>query len=310
MPRFRLALFCVSGLSMLLGSPGVAQEATRAVSNLSDASRQTIQALKPLPSPSSGADSGETLRLGSGDSSHPLQRAMAMAQEHLDYIQQHVRDYRCQLVKQERLEGKLRPHELIDVKCRSRRVQDGEMLVPLSLYMVWTSPNDLTGREVLFIENENRGDLLVRKGGTRNAFLNLWVEPNSSMAMRDNRYPITEFGFENMLVRLLQVGQEELQYSDCKVKYLDGVRIENRPAFGIEVRHESYRDYFRFHIARIFIDRELRVPVHFESWDWPATAQSEPILLERYRYRDIELNVGLEDQDFDRLNPAYGFRKD
>ena len=297
MAKFPTALCCLVSVLVLCGPVG-AEERTQSVAG------STVRALKPLPSVLSNPPV-----VMPTNKDHPLVPAMELAQEHLDYIRNNVRDYRCRLVKQERVEGVLRRHELIDVKCRRRSDVRGAAM-PLSLYMIWRTPDDLLGREVLYVENRNRGDLLVRKGGNRNAFLNLWVEPTSSMAMRDNRYPITEFGFENMLARLLQVGAEELAYDDCKVKFFEQVKIEGRPSFGLEVRHDVYRDYFRFHIARIFIDRDLRVPVHFESWDWPEQPGEQPVLLERYRYRDIQLNVGLEDRDFDRLNPDYGFRKD
>ena len=266
----------------------------------------TVKALKPVSSRPVSELPNELMQ----QSGNPLLPALDLAREHLAYIRGGIRDYRCQLVKQERIEGRLLPHEVIEVKCRHRQEVGTELQVPFSLYMKWLTPGELRDREALFVEDQFRGDILIRKGGTRNPFLNLWVEPESSMAMRENRYPITEFGFDNLLVRLLEVGEEELQYDDCQVKYIHHAKLDGRDCFGIEVRHDQYRDYFRFHIARIFIDREMRIPVHFEAMGWPTSPGGEPVLMERYRYRDIDLNVGFADEDFDRLNPEYGFRKD
>ena len=277
------------------------QQTTRPVIDRSN----TVTSLRiPIETPA-------TSRLsGAPRPDHPLWPALELARRQLHYIVSEIRDYRCVLVKQERVDGTLLPYEFMEVKCRQRRPDKDGQQVPFSLYMKWLAPEKFRGREALFVENRDRGDVLVRKGGRRNDFLNLWLEPTGSLAMRDNRYPITEFGFENMLVRLLEVGDEELLYDDCEVKFFDDFKLDGRSCFGIEVRHPVYRDYFRFYVVRIFIDNELRVPVHFESYGWPTSSGGEPPLVERYRYRNVELNVDLRDRDFDRQNPAYGFRKD
>ena len=286
-----------------LGLTPVAAWSQRTTRPVIDRSNQVTSRRVPVETPTPPRASR------SAKPDHPLLPVLDLARRHLDYIKREVRDYRCLLVKQERVEGKLFPYEYIEVKCRQRRNDNGRPPVPLSLYMKWLAPEKIQGREAMYVENRDRGDVLVRKGGRRTDFLNLWLEPTSALAMRDNRYPITEFGFENMLARLLEVGQDELQYDDCEVKFYHDFKLDGRPCFGVEVRHPVYQSYFRFYVVRIFIDNELRVPVHFESYDWPAKAGDSPLLVERYRYRNVRLNVGLNDRDFDRHNSAYGFRK-
>ena len=75
----------------------------------------------------------------------------------------------------------------------------------------------------------------------------------------------------------------------------------------IEVRHPQPRPYFDFHIAHIFIDDELDIPIRYAAYSWPATAGGEPILEEEYTYLDVKVNVGLTELDFDADNPAYEF---
>ena len=67
----------------------------------------------------------------------------------------------------------------------------------------------------------------------------------------------------------------------------------------IEVRHPVKRPHFDFHIATIFIDHELNVPIRYASYSWPTEEGGEPVLLEEYTYLDVKLNVGLTDADFD-----------
>ena len=55
------------------------------------------------------------------------------------------------------------------------------------------------------------------------------------------------------------------------------------------------------------MDDELHVPIRFAAYSWPETKDGKPVLQEEYTYRQVSLNVGLSDADFDPKNPAYGF---
>ena len=73
--------------------------------------------------------------------------------------------------------------------------------------------------------------------------------------------------------------------------------------------HPVKRRDFLFHIARIFVDKELMVPLRYEAYDWPAKPGEPPPLLESYTYARLKLNPGLTDADFDPNNPQYNFVK-
>jgi hypothetical protein len=45
----------------------------------------------------------------------------------------------------------------------------------------------------------------------------------------------------------------------------------------------------------------------FRSFGWPEKEGDEIPLLESYTYHDVEINVGLTDEDFDPDNPKYNF---
>ena len=62
----------------------------------------------------------------------------------------------------------------------------------------------------------------------------------------------------------------------------------------------------RLATARIVIDTECDVPVHYEAYEWPAKGQ-KPFLSETYSYYDLKLDIGLTDRDFDPDNPEYAF---
>ena len=73
--------------------------------------------------------------------------------------------------------------------------------------------------------------------------------------------------------------------------------------------HPVPRRNFRFHIARIFVDKELGVPIRYASYDWPKNPGDQPGLIEEYTYLNMKLNQGFADADFSPDNPDYNFTR-
>ncbi len=73
--------------------------------------------------------------------------------------------------------------------------------------------------------------------------------------------------------------------------------------------HPVPRRNFLFHLARIFVDDELGVPVRYEAYDWPREPGGAPELIEEYTYLDLKLNNGFTEADFDVRNPNYAFKR-
>ena len=73
------------------------------------------------------------------------------------------------------------------------------------------------------------------------------------------------------------------------------------------MKHPQARPHFDFHIAQIYIDTELNVPVRYAAFAWPEVGEEKPVLLEEYTYLNMKLNVGLTDADFDEHNSKYNF---
>ena len=49
--------------------------------------------------------------------------------------------------------------------------------------------------------------------------------------------------------------------------------------------------------------------MRFEAYDWPNEPGAEPPVLEEYSYGNIQLNVGLSPEDFQRDHPDYSFSR-
>lgn len=237
---------------------------------------------------------------------HPLWPALEMAVDSYTHIRRNVRDYSCILVRRERVRGDLQTQEFMSAKVRHQRSRDGQVVVPFGVYLKVLAPSKVKGREVLYVDGQNDSMMLVRNGGKRFAFVTTRISPTSETAMATNRYPLTEFGFENLVKRLIQVVKEDMQVSaDTEVDFYPDAKIDGRSCTAIKVVHPTYDERLRFHTATVFVDSELNVPVHYEAYDWPTEQGGEPVLLEQYTYRNIKLNVGFTNYDFDPKNKDY-----
>ena len=240
---------------------------------------------------------------------HPLDPALELAQDALVRIQRDVVDYTATIVKRERIKGQLGNYEYMFAKIRSRKVTDGRITTPLSVYLKFLKPEDIKGREVVWVEGANNNKMRAHEGGLLGRTLpSVWLDTHGALAMRGQLHPIDEIGIENLVAELIKRGEREKQYEECEVTFQKGAKINGRSCTVLSVRHPEPRDYFEFHLAQIFIDDEYNLPVRYAAFHWPTRKddQTGPVL-EEYTYLDMKLNVGLTDADFDSNNPNYGF---
>jgi hypothetical protein len=238
-------------------------------------------------------------QLGPGQpNEHPLMPVLRWAYTGRDNLEK-VQDYSATLAKHERIGGKLLDYEYMFVKLRHK---------PFSVYMYFTGPAALKGQEVIYIEGKNEGNMWAHGVGFQKMIGTISLKPDGPFAMRNQRYPLTELGILNMTRRLVEVGEQDVKYGECEVKFYEGAKINNRVCTCIEVVHPVPRRNFLFHLARIFVDKELNLPIRYESYDWPKEKGGPPELLEEYTYLNLKINNGFTDADFDIKNPNYKFR--
>jgi hypothetical protein len=178
----------------------------------------------------------------------------------------------------------------------------------LSVYLRFLKPDAVKGREVIWVEGKNNGKLLAHEGGRLGALTpSVWLDPTGALAMRGNRYPLTEIGIENLVLKLIEKGERDRKRDECEVNFYKDAKINGRACTLLEVKHPVRRDYFDFHIAQIYIDQELNVPVRYAAMSWPEAEGAEPPILEEYYYANLKLNVGLTDEHFNPHNKNYKF---
>jgi hypothetical protein len=230
---------------------------------------------------------------------HPLVAVLDFAKAGLQEVDQNIKDYSCTLVKRERISGTLSDSEYVFLKVRHE---------PFSVYMYFLGPQAIKGRECIFVDGGNNGKLVAHEGkGFRAKLGTFHLDPNGLIAMRGQRYPITEVGIRNLTARLIEVGTHDTQYGECEVKWFKDTKVDNRKCTCIQATHPVSRKQFRFHMARIFVDDQLRIPIRYASWQWPSQAGGPPLLDEEYTYVNIKVNNGFTDADFAERNPSYRF---
>lgn len=238
---------------------------------------------------------------------HPLEPALERAKEGLKLIEESVDDYTATMIKRERINGKLTEHEFVSAKVRNRKVdKDGKVVVPFAVYLKFLKPDSVAGREVIWVEGANDGKIVAHETGLL-GFKRFYLPPQGFLAMMGQRYPITDIGIQNLIEELLERGGNDLKYGECEVKFYKGAKVDKYVCTLIEVIHPVPRDHFTFYRARIYIDDTLGVPVHYAAWTWPTEPGGEPVLEEEYTYRNLKLNVGLTEADFDPDNEAYDY---
>jgi hypothetical protein len=241
--------------------------------------------------------------------SHPLDPALDLARNILNKIQTEITDYTAMIVKRERVNGKLGVHEFMEAKIRNRKIVDGKQTTPLSVYMKFVKPDNVKGRECIWVEGKNGNKMRAHEGGATGAFLpTVWLDPHGILAMRGQLHPITEIGFENLVAKLIEKGERDRKFGECEVKFTPGAKINGRGCMVIQAKHPTQRPHFEFHIAQIFIDDEMKIPVRYAAYHWPTDPEDKlgPVI-EEYTYTNVVLNPGLVDADFDPDNPNYNF---
>ena len=237
---------------------------------------------------------------------HPLDPALEIARASLLNVQTNIDDYKGLFVKRTRVDGVLPPLQYARIKIRNRKLQNRTVTTPMGVYMDFLKPSDVKGREVIWVEGVNDGNIVVHQGGMAR-FVTLNLDPNGYLAMRGQRYPITDIGIENLLIKIIEACERDRQHDECEVQIFRNAKVGGMVCTMVQVTHPVKRDHFDFYQARVYFSDDLNVPVRYKSWTWPTSSGGSPIIQEEYNYMKLELNVGLTDQDFDPENPVYRY---
>jgi len=205
-----------------------------------------------------------------------------------------VNDYTAVFEKRERIGGELGPVRNFLFKFRK----------PFSIYMKWLDEGAEKGMELIYVKGKYNDRILIHAVGLADIITpTMEIDIDSDLAMKDNRHPITEHGIGYFLQRFGRDFRKAAAENEIAVIYGGERTVDGRKAHEVEVYfypHKAGRDYYAYRSV-VYFDVENKLPIRMLFYNW----RNE--LLESYAYKNLELNCGLTDIDFDPKNPAYNF---
>ncbi len=218
--------------------------------------------------------------------SHPLEPAIKLAQESYKAIDD-VDGFEATFTKRETVRGRLQGQQTMFMRLRHE---------PLSVYLYFQNPHK--GRQVLFVENQNGGNILARETGIASLVGTVRLQPNSEQAMAESPYPITLIGIKSMIKSVIQQWQKGLKSDAVKVVYYNHAKAFGMECRAIQVTYNKPVEGHRFHMTQLFIDKKTNFPVRVVQYGFPRQAGAQAPLIEEYTYTNIRANNALTDTDF------------
>lgn len=197
-----------------------------------------------------------------------------------------VKDYSATFLKKEEIKGKI-VDQSMDIKVRES---------PFSVILKFNNP--YRGRQVIYVEGQNNGKMLVKPEGFKSLIGTLSIDPNGEQALAENRYPITQVGISSMLRLVMAQMKSELKYPDIHKVEMTEAKVNGQSCRKIEVTRLKKVPGTPFQVSTLYLSAETLLPVKIENYDWSAGVGSAPKLVEEYTYLNLKINVGLRDQDF------------
>jgi hypothetical protein len=205
-----------------------------------------------------------------------------------------IKDYEAAFTKRELVGKKLLESEM-QVKFRQQ---------PFSVYIKYKRPH--AGREVIYVDGLHKGKLLAHEEGITSIVGTIKLLPTSKDAMEENRYPLTMFGMNNMVAKVVEQWQADEKHDDVVVKFFPNAKMNGVECKVAETSFPKQVAHAKFHVTRLYVAKDSGLPVRVEQFGFPTKADKLPII-EEYTYSDIKANAGLSDLDFDPANKTYGF---
>ncbi len=202
---------------------------------------------------------------------------------------------RCTFVKQERIRGRVSKVQEIDVKFRSE---------PFSVAMKWVK-NPPAGDRVIFVDGwykvSGASQMVVRPHNELLRTLaggSVLRPPDGADAKRNTLRPVSMFGFEKAMEKLLEVYRRADENGDLQQEFGGYFEVGGRKTIKLTRRLPAKADY-PTHITNTYIDLEYLAPIMIEGfgWNWSEEKKAYDFIC-RYQYKDIRFNEELTDEDF------------
>lgn len=207
-----------------------------------------------------------------------------------------IKDYTALFTKTESVNGRMIT-QVMEMKFRTK---------PFSVYMLFKS-GETQGRQALYVEGRNNNNLVVKETGFKAIAGAIPLRLTDPRVQAENRHPITQIGIANLLETTITDWEHDsrVEGDEVDVQFFPNARLDGIPCQAIQVKHNKKLSELKYHMNRIYFDKETKLPLRGERFGWPKHPGEKPPLLEDYKYSSLKTNVKLTDADFDPLR--YGF---
>ena len=254
----------------------------------------TAPAATPVPSPVAGVllDNNEGIRF-----------SIFMLREGEKYLES-IPTYSTIFSKQERINGDLSDNQIIEMKVQHQP--------NFSVYMKWK--NSDAGRQLLFSEQYEDGQMVVKLGGLKGRLLPaIKLDPRGARAMGEARYPVTEAGLLGMLKQIIAYREEDLKRGHgVTCRRLPNQQFDDRNCMCFLYEYDSAEHSPVYRKSIILIDTRHGIPVMARSYTWARDAEEltaeeldQQTLIENYSFTSLNIGAPLITEDFSRNNPKY-----
>ena len=122
---------------------------------------------------------------------------------------------------------------------------------------------------------------------------------HGQLARSMSRHSIDEFGFQNMLDRLIKHCELARSRGELSLVFRGESRFDGRPVWVIRRRlpYTGEGGLYPDRTADILIDRQYRVPIAIYSYS--DEAERPGCLIGKYEFHDLRMGVGLTAKDFE-----------
>ena len=211
----------------------------------------------------------------------------------LERYERSSHDYVCTFSKQERIEGRLKPEEVMQVRFRQK---------PFSVDMLWVKGED-RARRAIYVEGKWTGKhgeklaMVEPAGWLARLLVGHVMRPiDGSDARQAARHPIDHFGFANSMRLILEGSRPSDQHAEYVLRYTGQGEIDGRPTYVVERRPliADETGVYEDQLLVVHVDQEYLLPTCCTMYADEARTK----LTEQYLVTNITFNVGLTDHDF------------
>ena len=173
---------------------------------------------------------------------------------------------------------------------------------PFSVYFLYRG-GSADGRQAIYVDGRYDNKLVVKEANGIGSYVpgGVHLRLSDPRVVAENRYPVTHVGIANLLETTIRDWEKESKVAgdEVDVQFFPNARLKDLPCQAVQVKHLKKVGDLKYHMNRVYFDKETKLPVRAERYGWPERPGDKPPLLEEYRYTNLQTNVKLTDADFD-----------